>query len=160
MEDVFHNESSDSRMQLFADQVLTGGGGRVLIVLKKYIQDDSGLGLEGNQSVGAADNFVTMQMVPLVRLAEMYLIAAECAPNLAEANRIMRIYKGNRNIEHQDYISFASMESDILNQYQREFWGEGQMFYAYKRKMSKEIMWSTTPFAEKNYVVPLPDGEF
>lgn len=160
MEDVFHNESSDSRMQLFADQVLTGGGGRVLIVLKKYIQDDSGLGLEGNQSVGAADNFVTMQMVPLVRLAEMYLIAAECAPDLAEANRIMRIYKGNRNIEHQDYISFASMESDILNQYQREFWGEGQMFYAYKRKMSKDIMWSVVPPVEQSYVVPLPDGEF
>lgn len=160
MEDVFHNESSDNRMQLFADQVMTGGGSRMLIVLKKYLQDDSGLGLDGNQSVGADDNFVTMQMVPLVRLAEMYLIAAECAPDLAEANRIMRIYKGNRNIEHQDYISFASMESDILNQYQREFWGEGQMFYAYKRKMSEDIMWSTVPFAEKNYVVPLPDGEF
>ena len=157
---VFNSETSDVRLQLFYEQTLTGSSSNTLLVLKKYWQDDEGLGLSGNLSVGAEDNYVTMQMVPLVRLAEMYLIAVECAPNLAEANRIMREYKGNRNIEHQDYLSFASMETDILNQYQREFWGEGQMFYAYKRKMSKDVLWSYVEVTEKSYVVPLPDGEF
>lgn len=159
-EDVFHNETSDSRRQLFSEQNLSGGGGRQLIVLKKYWQDDAGLGLEGNQSVNATDNYVTMQMIPIIRLAEMYLIAAECAPNLAEADRLMREYKGSRNIGHQNYLSFVAMETDIINQYQREFWGEGQMFYVYKRKVSKQIMWCYIPLIEKNYIVPLPDGEF
>lgn len=159
--DVFRNESSDIRMQLFSEQVLGGGANNTLIVLKKYLQDDQGLGLEGNSSVGASDNFVTMQMVPLIRLAEMYLIAVESAPDIAEANRLMREFKGSRNIEHTDYISFAAMETDILNQYQREFWGEGgQVFYAYKRKMSENIMWGYSLMTEQKYIVPLPDGEF
>ena len=130
------------------------------MVLKKFLQDDQGLGLENNQSVSAADNYVTMQMVPVVRLAEMYLIAAETASNLQESNRLMREYKGSRNLHHTDYTSLAERESDIMNQYHREFWGEGQMFFTYKRKMTESMLWEIVRAQEKNYVVPLPDGEF
>lgn len=158
--DVFLNETFDNRLQLFEEQALAGGGSTRKVILKKYWQDDQGLGLEGNQSVSAADNYVTMQMVPVVRLAEMYLIAAETASNLQESNRLMREYKGSRNLNHTDYNTLTERENDIINQYQREFWGEGQMFFTYKRKMSETMLWNYTPVQEKNYVVPLPDGEF
>ena len=72
----------------------------------------------------------------------------------------MRVYKGSRNLNHTDYTSLAERESDIMNQYQREFWGEGQMFFTYKRKMTEEMLWGIVRAQEKNYVVPLPDGEF
>lgn len=158
--DVFLNETFDNRLQLFEEQAIVGGGSTRKVVLKKYWQDDSGLGLEGNQSVSASDNYVTMQMVPVVRLAEMYLIAAETASNLQKSNQLMRVYKGSRNLNHTDYTSLAERESDIMNQYQREFWGEGQMFFTYKRKMTEEMLWGIVRAQEKNYVVPLPDGEF
>lgn len=157
--DVFLGQTSDSRLELFEEQTITGSTIKK-VTTKKYQQNDEGLGLEGNESVGATDNFVTMQMVPIIRLAECYLIAAEAAPSLQESNRLMLEYKGSRNIEHQEYISIAARETDILNQYQREFWAEGQMFYTYKRKMSKQMLWGVIPCVEKHYVVPLPDGEF
>lgn len=159
--DIFEQESSDLRLQLFAEQVLTSSGGAIKVVLRKYLQDDSGLGLEGNQSVSAENNFVTMQMIPLIRLAEMYLIAVETAPTLTEANTLMTTFKASRNLIHTEYVSRNEVREDVLNQYQREFWGEGQMFYQYKRQMSESVQWCLiAPIIESYYVVPLPDGEF
>lgn len=158
-DDVFLGESTDSRLDLFEEQSIAGSEIK-RVTTKKYRQNDEGLGLKGNESVGATDDFVNMQMMPVIRLAECYLIAAEAAPSLQESNCLMKEYKGSRGIAHQDYISFAARETDILNQYQREFWAEGQMFYTYKRKMSKQMLWGYIPVVEKHYVVPLPDGEF
>lgn len=159
--DIFEQESSDLRYQLFTEQVLTSSGGGIKVILRKYLQDDSGLGLEGNQSVSADNNFVTMQMMPLIRLAEMYLIAVETAPTLTEANSLMTTFKASRNLVHTEYISRNEIPSDVLNQYQREFWGEGQMFFQYKRLKSETIQWTiVAPILESYYVMPLPDGEY
>ena len=59
---------------------------------------------------------------------------------------------------------FASLEKGrefIFNEYRREFFGEGQMFYTYKRNGSTSMLWnSSTNIGENVYVLPLPTTEY
>jgi hypothetical protein len=48
----------------------------------------------------------------------------------------------------------------IIDEYRREFFGEGQMFYAYKRVNAPNMLWRVEAVTEDNYVVPLPQTEF
>lgn len=98
--------------------------------------------------------------VPMFRLSEMYLIAIECAETLAEANSLYKEYMVARqeNIT-TDFISFDEVDEAVLNEYRIEFIGEGQMFYTYKRKGIKDMMWSTSTMTEANYILPLPTTE-
>lgn len=45
------------------------------------------------------------------------------------------------------------LNAEILNEYRREFWGEGQMFYAYKRLGVKEMMWKTDREVEEKIIL-------
>lgn len=96
---------------------------------------------------------------PLIRISELYYIAAETEPDPVRARAYLNEVRTNRglsNITDQDDLS-----AEIMNEYRREFWGEGQTFYYFKRKNAKSIpdgstengMRSMTP---ANYVVPLP----
>lgn len=155
---VFMNETSDLRYGLFIEQGSAGSSN--IVTNKKYWQSKAGLGLVGNQSVKATDDFVTMQMVPIIRLGEVYLIAAESAPSITESNRLMQEYKANRNIQHKDYNRLIERTNDIANQYNVEFWAEGQMFYYYKRNKASFMKGGFKEVFEADYIVPLPDGEF
>lgn len=154
--EVFAGEKADIRYSLFIEQ--SGSTGSKL-VSKKYWQSKNGLGLNGNTSVGAADNFVTMQMIPIIRLAEMYLISAEFAPSMLESNNVMREFKEHRGAAHVNYPTRAERTRDIQNQYNGEFWAEGQMFYYYKRTNAQYMVWGYKEILERDYVVPIPDGE-
>lgn len=161
LKEVYANDQADIRYGLFIEQTGSSSSGSTKkVVTKKYWQNKTGLGLNGNTSVGAADNFVTMQMIPIIRLAEMYLIAAESAPSMSESNRLMREFKQHRNTTHIDYPTRAERNRDIMNQYNGEFWAEGQMFYFYKRTKAKFMVWGYKEILERDYIVPLPDGEF
>ena len=69
--------------------------------------------------------------VPLIRLAEMYLIIAECAP-LDEANEVYRELLSNRNAP-VTVLTETNREDVLKTEYLKEFYAEGQMFYTYKR---------------------------
>lgn len=157
LKEVFANEQADIRYSLFIEQ--TGSTGKKL-VNKKYWQSKAGMGLNGNTSVGAADNFVTMQMIPIIRLAELYLIAVESAPSMAESDRLMREFKEHRGAVHVNYPTRAERARDVQNQYNGEFWAEGQMFYFYKRTNAQYMIWGYKEVLERDYVIPMPDGEF
>jgi len=44
-------------------------------------------------------------------------------------------------------------------EYHKEFYGEGQAFYQYKRRNDEMIMWSNTPGSTSVYVLPVPKSE-
>lgn len=102
---------------------------------------------------------------PLIRKAELILIGAEAAPDLTTGYRLLntlRLNRGLQPIDQQD--SRSRLLSDILQEYQREFWGEGQLFFLFKRRNL-----STIPDAATNafsvsmdpakYQVPIPEQE-
>jgi hypothetical protein len=106
-------------------------------------------------------------MIPLVRLSEMYLIAAECAPTLEEADAYLNTLRERRACSSS--LLSASEEGRVLNvtaEFRREFIGEGQMFYFYKRLAAATLpdasAWQagrTITMNPQNYVVPLPEYE-
>ncbi len=73
-----------------------------------------------------------MNYIPMFKLSELYLIAAECAEDEDAYGYLnkLRNHRGLSSIEHTKDI-----ESYIYQEYRREFLGEGQLFFYYKRKL-------------------------
>lgn len=100
-------------------------------------------------------------MIPMLRLGEMYLIAAESQSDvLANGTSYVNTLRRNRGISS----SLSVLTPELLKyEYIRELYGEGQLFFLYKRLFSK-VIWSITdsknPEPSNNiFVVPLPDSE-
>lgn len=103
-------------------------------------------------------DFMKPNQLPLIRLAEMYLIAMECGP-LSEANRLYEEFCISRDIELVNLQSEEQLEDILLREYNKEFYAEGQAFYAFKRLGTEDILWAEFPGDEESYVVPLPLSE-
>lgn len=102
-------------------------------------------------------------MVPLIRLSEVYLIAAECCDNLDEAIGYLNTLRNARNC-FSVYPTVDGLKNYITSEYRKEMLGEGQMFFFYKRKEMVNIPDGTQANGTMNvelnkYVVPLPDSE-
>lgn len=107
----------------------------------------------------AASNPIYNNVVPLIRLPEMYYIAAECSAP-ATARDYLNTVRQNRGIPDLPGLSDDAMvKEELLKEYQKEFYAEGQLFYFYKRMNSSVIRFSTIAPSEKIYVLPLPDAE-
>ena len=111
------------------------------------------------------------QSTPMIRLGEVYLIAAEAAAELGKSdaltwlNTLQRAHKGN------EFAGTAKQEilDEILLEYRRELLGEGQLFYAYKRRNAPKIekgyyhgtgdvYWHT--MTDKMYTMDIPLDEY
>lgn len=100
------------------------------------------------------------QVIPMIRLSEMYLIAMETATSLSEANELYKTYMTAREVPISQDLTQAELDAEIIKEYRREFWGEGQMFYTYKRLGTEEMLWKTDrTVTENDYIVPLPSSE-
>lgn len=97
-------------------------------------------------------------VIPLIRLSEMYLIAMECAPT-DEAAKLYATFCEARDITPSDISTSDKLRDVLIKEYNKEFYGEGQAFYAYKRLAATDIFWATVPGSEATCVVPLPVKE-
>lgn len=99
-------------------------------------------------------------MIPMIRLGEMYLIAAECCsddpgPGAVYVNRL-RSARGVGNVR--------TLTKEILQyEYIRELYGEGQLFFMYKRLFAPVLFSSVSSRnpqpSDAMFTVPLPDAE-
>lgn len=99
-------------------------------------------------------------MVPLIRLAEMYLILIENAP-LNDAQGYFETFRQARGMDFAISIGDETARANqVEKEYRKDFWGEGQMFYYYKRrnKTSWSVPQSMTVPAN-GFVVPKPQGQ-
>lgn len=102
------------------------------------------------------------QKMPMIKLSEMYLIVAECSYNTdatvsLEYINTLRDHRIRNNVDWQ----YLTKES-ILQECRREFVGEGQMWYVYKRNHWDLPGNGTAEKIEASddiFVFPLPDAE-
>ncbi|WP_295124773.1 RagB/SusD family nutrient uptake outer membrane protein [uncultured Chitinophaga sp.] len=100
-------------------------------------------------------------MAPLIRMSEMYMIAAECEPDPVEGLKYINLIRANRGYD-ADLTNAANLETEIRKEYMKEFAGEGQLWFFYKRKKLTSVASAssgTVSYSLSKYVFPLPDSE-
>lgn len=149
LENLFEQQSSDVRYSLWIPMDYDD---QKQCSTKKYWQGD-----EEEDSEAA----IYSQQIPLIRMAEMYLIAIETAPTLTEKNGKLDLWRKDRGLPAKVCMTVEELESEVLKEYQKEFYAEGQMFFYYKRTGAKEMRWKEDRKIElKEYQMPLPESEF
>jgi len=100
-----------------------------------------------------------VNLVPLMRLPEMYYIAAECS-DPATATGYLNTVRENRGLSDLPAgLDAATVQNEIFKEYEKEFYAEGQLFYYYKRLNLPQIRFSAIPASDNIYLLPLPDAE-
>ena len=110
------NRADDNRYgtMMWNKQVDDGYGYFYAATLKYYFSDD------------AEEKTLYYNIVPMLRMSEVYLIAVETTSDLAEANRL-----------YAEYMLQA----------------EGQLFYTYKRNQVKDMLWCDEEMTDDDYVL-------
>lgn len=99
-------------------------------------------------------------MIPMLRMGEMFLIAAESqSEDLNSGIPYVNALRRNRGVSN-----LSALNADLLKyEYIRELYGEGQLFFLYKRLYCDIITSSSssknTKASDLVFVVPLPDTE-
>ena len=108
-----------------------------------------------------SDSYYRYKM-PLIRMPEMYLIKSEAEYRttltddaLASLNELRR----RRNLPALQELP-NDYYTELIGEYRREFLGEGQLFFLYKRLNHPVIAYSDIdPVATRSYTFPLPLSE-
>lgn len=100
--------------------------------------------------------------MPLLRLSEVYLIAAETEPIASQALEYLNKVRNQRGI--LSLSGTVNMDTEIQKEYRKEFFGEGQLFFYHKRRNLPNIPngaanTGNIVMSKNTYVVPLPDSE-
>ena len=115
------------------------------------------LGTDGDSYV--LGKYKDMKYIPMFKLSELYLIAAETATG-REAYGYLNKLRNHRGLAN--VAPTADLEDNIFQEYRREFIGEGQMFFYYKRKVM-QVIGADNNIAIKNpnaiYNLPIPTNE-
>ena len=122
-------------------------GGNDYAVFQKYLGGDS----------------LYSQLIPMLRVSEMYYIKAEIQINQGQNSEAMQTL--TEVVTHRGLASPAMNNPQELldDEYRKEFFGEGQLFFYYKRLNRSSIDnasgFGTTSLGSAQYVLPIPDGE-
>lgn len=111
--------------------------------------------------------FIMQNIVPVIRVSELYYIAAESAlaagdlpAGLAYLNKV-RNARGLNSLTTVNVPDAVALAAEITKEYKKEFVQEGQTFFYYKR-LNKDLKLEsgTTAIVPANaYVFPVPDKE-
>lgn len=112
----------------------------------------------------ATADTLSSNLMPMLRISEAYYIAAECEPDPEEGMQWLNQVLLHRGIKEMTDNSLLG--KTLENEYIREFWGEGQLFYYYKRLKYTEIKdsddptyHSTIPMDASDYQPSVPESE-
>lgn len=100
-----------------------------------------------------------LNVIPLIRLSEMYLIIIEHSNDYEEVNRLYEEYCLSRKINSEVITNDIQRRAIIQREYNKEFYAEGQTFFAYKRLAATNILWYYETMGKEQYVIPLPKRE-
>ena len=109
------------------------------------------------------------QAVTLLKLGEAYLIAAEAAITAVSPSEGLSILRQLQDARKGGiYDTTDGLKEEILLEYRRETLGEGQLFYAYKRRNEPRLttLFQTPDMAyyftmdDNKYTPDIPDKEY
>lgn len=132
-----------------------GGAAPNTLALVKYAPFDRDVSTSGTEYY--------QYMVPLIRLGEVYMIAAECAPSNAEAREFINTLRLHRNLPDLD--PSKDLSDAIFREMFRETLAESQIFFFYKRQAAASMISGTAAdgsyieVAPSSYVMPTPLDE-
>lgn len=100
--------------------------------------------------------------IPMFKLSEMYLIAAETSVVPTDGIDYLNTLRFNRGLSNLS--ATANVTTEVTKEYKKEFIGEGQLFFYYKRTNATAIPNGSATsgnitMGKAQYVVPLPDSE-
>lgn len=143
--------SHNRYLQWWARNVFSGSTGTSnWAVTKRYWWDEN-----------TTDVMLKCQLVPMLRMSEIYLIGMETSADLTEVNAWYKKYM----MEHEvgtstDFASLEDARAWVRTEYCREFLTEGQSFYTYKRTGATTMIGVDKTIIEQNYILPLPETEY
>ena len=113
-----------------------------------------------NKYQGESSDSLCNQLIPMLRVSEAYLIAAELSTVKSERLAYLNEFRNHRGIRSQDFAD----DYDIKIERRKEFWGEGQLWFWYKRRQMTSIKDAISAYGETKisvdkYVLPIPDSE-
>lgn len=103
--------------------------------------------------------------IPLIKLPEMYYIAAEyySQTDLSKAISLLDKVRSSRRIISplSTAMTISDFEDELLKEYRKEFISEGQLFFYYKRRGFEHIPdYTSSIIADDNiYMLPYPASE-
>ncbi len=100
--------------------------------------------------------------VPVIRLPEIYYMAAECYASQNEAQKAMdllNVVRENRGLYTPlSGLTSEQVQDEIKKEYRKEFLGEGEIFFYYKR-MGEQSIQNFSEMTDADYLLPYPDME-
>lgn len=144
--DLFKGQETDSHNRyryVWNRNVKDAANKSCAAILKYYFADN------------ASNQMLYYQIIPMLRMSEVYLIAIETTKNLVEANQLYADYMRDRDVvlNENAFGSLDDVQGIIVDEYRREFFAEGQTFYMYKRLNIKDVLWYTKGLTEQDYVL-------
>ena len=128
--------------------------GNLLYLSNKYYEDND----PNNYSPWSADR------LPLIRLSEMYYIAAECEPDFDTAKGYLETVRQHRGLSSYPLTctNKQQLQDDIEQEYRKEFIAEGQLFYYHKRRndtYNTRSLYNSYEATPDLFTFPRPDDE-
>lgn len=152
--DIYEGDDNDYRLSYwFQEQVDPENNSYPHVV--KYMDVD-----DVDASTGLSKGY--RYIMPVIRISEVYLIAAECCPDPVAGRQYLndvRVARNVRNVPEE-----LDLMTSIEQEYRREFVGEGQLFWLYKRKGKEAIpsgmvSGETVTMEKRFYLFDLPQSE-
>lgn len=102
-------------------------------------------------------------LVPMIRISEMFYIVAETTDDETEARACLNLVRRNRGLVAFENTETVDIQQVLKEEYMKEFFGEGQLFFYYKRLNVSSIPAGDdsgmVTMDEAKYKFPLPDSE-
>lgn len=111
----------------------------------------------GESGYMSLEKYRNGEYIPLLKYAEILLILSETSVSIDDAAKYLNELKNFRQVASEPVNDF-NLTDKLEEEYRKEFIGEGQMFYFYKR-ISKAQLPGLVAMDKKTYRLPIPIDE-
>ena len=149
------------------DFVSDNPGDRDYRLFENFYKSSDGSGVRFLKFPDLFPDLLIIGYLPLLKLSELYLIAAETAPDLGEGLNYLNMQRESANVmpslSADDIVSAERLQEEIEKEYKKELLAEGQLFYYFKR-LNLDTFTGTNGVTirevdDEIYVFPIPTDQ-